>query len=187
MLLSRVRPIVLAIRRARNLLLRKIDAPVVVLLYHRVATLASDPQLLAVSPENFRQQMCYLKDKFPLVRFEDDWSDVRTPSIAVTFDDGYADNALNALPILEEVGIPATFFVSTGNLDFIGPESFWEGFNTDLGEALGRRRNVNGRWRVSPEDRRGRRQAGQSRGRRLRLFGPPGTLLLWLLLCQRVE
>jgi peptidoglycan/xylan/chitin deacetylase (PgdA/CDA1 family) len=117
MLLSRVRPIVLAIRRARNLFLRTLDSPVAVLLYHRVAALASDPQQLAVSPDNFREQMVYLKERYPLVRFEDDWSDVRTPSVAVTFDDGYADNALNALPILEEVGIPVTFFVSIGNLD----------------------------------------------------------------------
>jgi peptidoglycan/xylan/chitin deacetylase (PgdA/CDA1 family) len=117
MLLSRVRPIVLAIRRARNLLLRTIDTPVVVLLYHRVAALASDPQQLAVSPDNFREQMVYLKKRYPLVRFEEDWSRVKSLTIAVTFDDGYADNFLNALPILEEVGIPATFFVSTGNLD----------------------------------------------------------------------
>jgi hypothetical protein len=107
----------LAIRRARNLLLRTIDTPVVVLLYHRVAALASDPQQLAVSPDNFREQMVYLKKRYPLVRFEEDWSRVKSLTIAVTFDDGYADNFLNALPILEEVGIPATFFVSTGNLD----------------------------------------------------------------------
>ncbi len=123
MLLERVRPIVLAIRRARNLLLRAIDTPVVVLLYHRVAELASDPQRLAVTPDNFRAQMAYLKQRYPLVRFEEDWSRVKGPAIAVTFDDGYADNALNALPILDEVGVPATFFVSTGHLD--ARQEYW--------------------------------------------------------------
>ncbi|MBK5273439.1 MAG: polysaccharide deacetylase family protein [Desulfuromonadales bacterium] len=104
-------------------LINRIDPPVIVLLYHRVTTLPSDPELLAVSPANFREQMQYLKDTFPIVRFEEDWSGIANPAVCVTFDDGYADNALEALPILEEVGVPATFFVSTGR---IGSRSeFW--------------------------------------------------------------
>jgi peptidoglycan/xylan/chitin deacetylase (PgdA/CDA1 family) len=38
-------------------------------------------------------------------------------ALAITFDDGYADNAEIALPILRRHGIAATFFVSTGFLD----------------------------------------------------------------------
>jgi peptidoglycan/xylan/chitin deacetylase (PgdA/CDA1 family) len=38
-------------------------------------------------------------------------------AVCVTFDDGYADNAVNALPILQKWGIPATIFIATDFLD----------------------------------------------------------------------
>lgn len=38
-------------------------------------------------------------------------------ALVITFDDGYADNATVALPILRTLELPATFFVATGFLD----------------------------------------------------------------------
>jgi peptidoglycan/xylan/chitin deacetylase (PgdA/CDA1 family) len=38
-------------------------------------------------------------------------------ALAITFDDGYADNATVALPILARLGLPATFFVAAGFID----------------------------------------------------------------------
>jgi peptidoglycan/xylan/chitin deacetylase (PgdA/CDA1 family) len=38
-------------------------------------------------------------------------------ALCITFDDGYADNATVAMPILQRHGLSATFFISTGFLD----------------------------------------------------------------------
>lgn len=43
--------------------------------------------------------------------------DLPARSMVITFDDGYADNAEVALPILQRLGLKATFFVATGFLD----------------------------------------------------------------------
>ncbi len=95
-------------------LYNRIEPPTIVLLYHRVTTLTSDPEQLSVTPGNFRSHMKFLRENIPLVRFDKDGTNVAKPSVIITFDDGYADNVLEALPILEEFGIPATFFISTG-------------------------------------------------------------------------
>ena len=104
------------VRGLKNYCLNRLDPPVVILIYHRVTNLPADPEMIAVAPENFRRQMHYLKQNFRLLRLDEDWSDLREPAVVVTFDDGYADNLLEALPILEEQEVPATFFVSTGLL-----------------------------------------------------------------------
>jgi peptidoglycan/xylan/chitin deacetylase (PgdA/CDA1 family) len=106
-----------------NYLFNIVDPPVVVLIYHRVIALRFDPEMLAVTPDNFRAHIRHLKETVPIVRFEDDWSKIKKPAAVITFDDGYADNVLEALPILEEAGVPATFFVSTGTIG--SRREFW--------------------------------------------------------------
>lgn len=111
------------VRAGKNYFLNLLDSPIIILVYHRVTNLPSDPEMLAVTPDNFRLQVEFLKQHFRIVRFEEKWPDLKGPTVAITFDDGYADNVLEALPILEEVGVPATFFVSTGR---IGTDNeFW--------------------------------------------------------------
>ena len=82
-----------------------------------------DPWKIAITPEEFDNHMRYIKDNYNIMRFEDDWSNINEKTIVVTFDDGYADNFYNAVPILKKYDIPATFFISTNN---IGTNSeFW--------------------------------------------------------------
>jgi peptidoglycan/xylan/chitin deacetylase (PgdA/CDA1 family) len=103
----------------------RLETPVLVLAYHRVAPVAGDAIGMAVTPENFRAQMAYLREHYPVLRFEDDWSKADRPSVVITFDDGYADNRESALPILEELGLPAAFFISSGTIGAEG-EFWWD-------------------------------------------------------------
>lgn len=90
---------------------------VLTLLYHRIGSPENDLHRLFVSEDNFYRQMVYLKNHFPIVPLEADWSLLSEPSVAITFDDGYQDNYLYAVPILEELKIPATIFVTVGPMD----------------------------------------------------------------------
>lgn len=96
---------------------------VLLLYYHRVNISQMDYNLLCVSPIRFRQQMLYLKKNYQIIRFEDNWDSLGTDAVVITFDDGYLDNLRYALPILEELEIPATMFISTGTMD--QTKEFW--------------------------------------------------------------
>jgi peptidoglycan/xylan/chitin deacetylase (PgdA/CDA1 family) len=99
-----------------------IDPKAVILMYHRVTELPDYTSPLAVTPEHFRQQMAYLRRSFQPIWLDELAGAVKRGSIprqavAITFDDGYADNYMFALPILEEFKIPATIFVTSGSID----------------------------------------------------------------------
>lgn len=100
----------------------------IVLLYHRVANDPIDSQLLAVSPDNFEDHLKELADKYRVVPLRQILAEALSGSIspntvALTFDDGYADNLINALPLLEKYGMHATIFVTSG---MVGSDrEFW--------------------------------------------------------------
>lgn len=93
-----------------------------VLIYHRVHR-AADPMCpVEVDAERFDWQMALLRSHCcPLSLAEGverlKRGDLPPRAVAVTFDDGYMDNATVALPILQKHGILATFFIAPGFLD----------------------------------------------------------------------
>lgn len=90
-----------------------------ILVYHRVADVPSDPWGLAVTPPHFAAHMEALRrtmrplSLLDLVRAVGE-NTVPPRGVVVTFDDGYADNLFDARPALERWDIPATVFIATG-------------------------------------------------------------------------
>jgi peptidoglycan/xylan/chitin deacetylase (PgdA/CDA1 family) len=115
-----------------------VDPPI--LLYHRVCTddewRRSD---FAVAASVFREQMSYLASgNYYTPRLSEvlarNGRTPRTPKtpVVLTFDDGYADNLQNALPILQEFGLTAAIFPV---LD-LGRRSTWWGEMAAVGAPL---------------------------------------------------
>ena len=100
------------------------EARIFVLMYHRITDSHSSCHTLCVSPSNFHDQMNYLStgrlrvvSLDTLHRYVQHEEDLHGDVVLVTFDDGYRDVYTTAFPILQEFGIPATVFLSTGMID----------------------------------------------------------------------
>ena len=92
---------------------------VVVLCYHSVHP--SKP-FSSATPELFEAHLRWLRERCEIVRFAQVMEalrhgDGRKPAVAITFDDGYADNYENAFPLMEKYGVKATFFLTVGFLE----------------------------------------------------------------------
>lgn len=151
-------------------LLRRFTAGAVVLLYHRVADLDHDPQLLAVSSRRFDEHMRLLARHFEPVSLSQLVSrlhggGISKRTVVVTFDDGYEDNLQIAKPILQKHGIPATVFVTSGAVDsdrefywdklddiLLSDRSVPETLNLQIGDQ-------DLRWRFSPDEASGDRRS----------------------------
>ncbi len=93
-----------------------------VLIYHRV--LPAPDALLEdeVDRDRFEAQISALSANFGVIPLSEAVERMRTGSLpsralSITFDDGYANNAELALPILSRYRVPATFFIASGYLD----------------------------------------------------------------------
>lgn len=99
-----------------------------ILCYHRVDRVKIDPHELATNPTLFAAQMAILQSHWIPVSLEELIHARHVPNrnfVAVTFDDGYLDNAQSAAPILHRYRIPATFFVATHHT-LTGEAFYWD-------------------------------------------------------------
>lgn len=71
--------------------------------------------------ESFRWQIKYLKRNFDVIRLSDIEKRLSTnskrPAAIITFDDGYKNNYDIAFPLLQDEGVPATIFLTTGKIN----------------------------------------------------------------------
>jgi len=98
------------------------EARLSILIFHRVHA-RPDP-LFPDEPDirRFHELMDWVSRWFTVLPLDVAAMQLRSASLparaaAITFDDGYADNVSNALPVLLYHRVPATFFVSTAFLD----------------------------------------------------------------------
>jgi peptidoglycan/xylan/chitin deacetylase (PgdA/CDA1 family) len=87
----------------------------VVVAFHRVHD-GDDPSGLSISRAMFERHCRFFKRHFDVIPLREIVARLEARRrvdgcLAITFDDGYHDNFANARPVLEALGLPATFFV----------------------------------------------------------------------------
>ena len=91
----------------------------IILVYHEISNQGTS-QKYAVSKENFEKQMDYLKHHFSAVSLDtiletnEGKPNVAKDAVAITFDDGFKDNFLNAYPVLKKYQLHTTIFLISG-------------------------------------------------------------------------
>lgn len=91
------------------------NAPVMIIYYHRVAD--HTPNGWTISNARFRRQIDWLEANVDLISLDEAQRRVREgnsrAAVSITFDDGYAENCEQALPLLISRRIPCTYFVTS--------------------------------------------------------------------------
>lgn len=100
-----------------------------VLAYHSIDEPSETSSGLSVSAEHFDEHLAVLTQAGRVVRLDELLQSGTEPSgrssqgrFALTLDDGYADNLVAAVPVLEKYETPATVFIAS---DFIDRPHFW--------------------------------------------------------------
>ena len=88
-----------------------------ILMYHSVG---DNREFFNVRPRDFAWQMEYLhRGKYKVVSLSElaNYEKIPKNTVAITFDDGYEDNYLEAYPVLKKYNFPATIFLTTAWLE----------------------------------------------------------------------
>lgn len=106
-----------------GLLERNFRSKMLIVAFHRVNDWMAEDGITC-SSEKFKRFCIYFQKHFKVVSLTDQIAGNRNGqgmggTLSITFDDGYRDNVEVAAPILRHLGLPATFFVTTG---FIGSD-----------------------------------------------------------------
>lgn len=101
--------------------------PWTILKYERISSDSIDSPLIvsatSTHPLEFRKQLEFLKKNCAVISLKELIKSIKsgkeiTPiTVVITFDGGFKNNFDNALPILKELNLPATFFVPTSLID----------------------------------------------------------------------
>ncbi|MFH1982568.1 MAG: polysaccharide deacetylase family protein [Pseudomonadota bacterium] len=122
-----------------------------ILMYHRVLPAArTDAHWdfnagITTTLARFDEQMGHLARHHRVISLEDLPARHRDRGgffVAITFDDGYRDNLVHALPVLEKYGLPVTIYVATRFPD--GEDGMWW---YELADICRRQDAVDFRWR----------------------------------------
>jgi peptidoglycan/xylan/chitin deacetylase (PgdA/CDA1 family) len=124
---KRVAEVALDLSGAGRALRRRMAGRDLILAYHNVVP---DHEVLAefsghLGASAFEAQMrslARLADVVPVTALAAQPAPSRRPRVAITFDDGYRGAFRHAVPVLEALGLPATFFVCPG---LMGRDAFW--------------------------------------------------------------
>ncbi|MGA0408854.1 MAG: polysaccharide deacetylase family protein, partial [Limisphaerales bacterium] len=88
-----------------------------ILMYHMIAPPRRGSRYngMRVSPHQFERQVRWLRNKgwhfYTVSELVELGTHVKPRSVAITFDDGYADNLMEALPVLQKYQAKATVYV----------------------------------------------------------------------------
>ena len=100
-----------------------------ILMYHRIGCASPGNSRLSVSTARFEDHLRFLQSHYDILEMDTAVELLRAgrspqrDSVAITFDDGYADNVQNALPLLMKYEVPALVYVVPG---YVGTDKlFW--------------------------------------------------------------